>query len=256
MLAENQWQTAEQPAPLSTRSILARDGWAVLAATIATAAIELSAFFWARVLVGDLYATLGALAGGAVWVALASPVLAAGGKTWVSIMLRGGIIADASAVLLIVLWLVSPYVDLAAAAKIYCIYAASALLAVAAVSCARTTAGRYIAAVIAASAIMLAISTPFWVGGMLKAAGQDVRTALAAAAVRVNPFYSITAAVFDHAKFAWNEAKVLYDRVQEIQVYASASPRWYSAAAIHATLAALLAATNLVRGNSRNVRRS
>ena len=247
MSADDHTYAAETSGRLSTRRLLADDGWAVLAATAATVTLELAVLFLARACTGELYAVLAALAVGAVWIALACPVLAAGGKTWLSAMLRGGIVADASAVMLVVVWLSSPHVAFAAAVKIYCIYAASALLGIAAVSCARTTAARYAAAVAAAVAIMLALTTPFWVGGILKAAGPEAARTIAAAAVRVNPFYSVTAAVFETANFAWNEAPIMYTRIQQIHDYATAAPRWYSAPAIHATLAALLAATNLLR---------
>jgi len=209
-------------------------------------AVELGAFFAARPAVGNLHATLGALAIGAAWVAVTCPALAAGGKNWLAAMLRGGIVADASALSLLVIWLVSPCVTLLAAIEIYAIYAASALLGIAVVSCARTPAGRYAAAAIAAAAVMLTLATPFWMGGILKAAGQGTRPAIAAAAVRVNPFYSITAAVFDNTSFAWNEAKIMYGKIQQIQDYASAAPRWYSAAAVHGAAAAMLAAICLI----------
>ncbi len=232
------------------RRLLARDGWAVLAAAAATVAMQLGVYFAVRGEAGELPATLACLAAGAVWIALAAPILAAGGQSGLSSLLRGGIVADASAVTLIVLWLLSPHVVFVAAVKIYCIYAASALFGVAAVGCARTAAGKYTAAVIAAVVMMLALATPFWTGGILKAAAQQFRPAVAAVAVRVNPFYSITSAIFDKANFVWNEARIMYGSIQQIQDYATSAPRWYSSAAVHATLAAILAATNLLRAKS------
>jgi len=237
------------------RGALARDWRAMTAASAFTVAIQLSVFFLARPAAGERGAVLACLAAGAVWVALAGACLAAGGDNWLSMLLRGGIVADASAVSLLVVWLVSDCVGLRAAAEIYVIYAGSALLGVAAAAGGRTGFGRSAAAICAAVVMMLALAGPFWIGGILKAADHDTAKQIAAAAVRVNPFYSITAAVYEKTGFAWNEAKVMYDRVRQIQDYASASPRWYSAPAIHAAAAALLAAISLARRPRRPSRR-
>ena len=231
------------------REILARDAPAMLAAAIATIALLLGVFFLTRARTGEPNASLAALAAGAAWVALAGSVLAAGGRTWLPAVLRGGIVADASGVALVVIWLLSPHVTFVAAIKIYCIYTACALLGVAAVCCARTAAGKYAAAVLAAAAIMLVLASPFWAGGIVRAAGRNAGPAIAAAAVHANPFYSITAAVFEQTHFSWNTAPVMYNEVQQI---GSPAPRWYSAAAIHATAAVLLAAIALMRQPERS----
>jgi hypothetical protein len=236
------------PAPPSVlRETLARDGPAALAASLATVAVELGVYFAVRAATGELFGALACLAASAVWVAAAAPAFAADARGTLGALLRGGIVADASAVALIVLWVASPYVSLLAAVEVYLIYAAMALLAVAAVRAARSRTGRCAAAVLAAAAMMLALATPFWMGGLLRASAPPVRDWLLSAAVKVNGFYSITAAVFDRAHFVWDEARFMYGRVQQMHDYVAPSARWYSAAAVHAVAAALLAATHLVR---------
>ena len=163
-------------------------------------------------------------------------------------ILRGGIVADAVGIGLLVLWLASDQLTFAAAVKVYLIMAAETLVGVAAVCCARGASARRLAAVLAACGLALALATPFWIGGLLHAAGRQTAQLLAFLSVRVNPFYAVTAAVFDRIGFAWDQAPFMYARVQQINDYASASPTWHSTALIHLAASALLAGVALIRG--------
>jgi hypothetical protein len=236
------------PPPGMLRVLLARDGRAVVAAAAATLLVELGVYLLAG-LVGTATsrAPLAALAAATLWVALAGPVLAASARTSLSAVLRGGTVADASALALIVLWLSSADVTFLAAVKIYCALAAMALAAVAATRLARSGAGRYALAVAAAGTLVLGLASPFWIGGPMRAAGPRAAETLAAVAVYANPFYAITAAVSQEAGFVWHQADVLY-RWTRLGDYAAAPPAcWYASVVIHLAAALVLGALAAAR---------
>ncbi len=229
------------------RALWHRDGRAVLAAGGATLAIELAVFFLVRSAAGETFAALACLAAGTVWLALAAAPLGAGGGDWLSSLLRAGVLADASAITLVVLWTVSPAVSLRAAVEVYCVYLAMVLFAVAAVRCPKSHAGRYTAAVIAAVVMMLAVATPFWTGGLLRAVERPARRAVLAVAVRTNPFYAVVAALFDRTGFVWSEARTIYAEIHQINDPDLPSATWYGPAAVWLIVAGILATTHLFR---------
>lgn len=232
----------------SFRDVLARDGPAVLVAAAITLAVELGVFFLARAAGTDRRnAVLATLATVVLWVALAAPAFACSGRTTFSALLRGGIVADASAVALLVLWLATPYVTFLAAVEIYCILAAVALATAAAVLTVRPGTGRTVAAVVAASILVLALASPFWIGGLLQETHGEAKQAVVTWAVAANPFYSILSAVVDETAFVWHLAPVMY-RITRIGDYAAPPPiPWYSAVVVYGILALMLAATHLLR---------
>jgi len=229
------------------RRLMARDGRAVLLVLLLTVAAELGVYFSVRPATGEMLALLAALAATAVWIAIVSPAMAASAGSGLSALLRGGIVADASAVALLVLWAVCPFLSFVAAVKIYCIHAAMALFAVGAVRSARKPAGRHAAAAVTAAALMLALATPFWAGGAVHAAGQSTRRVLVSAAVYVNPFYATTDALFAETGFVWDEASFLYEHVQQLVDYAPPSPRWYAPILLLGGLAVVFSAVVLLR---------
>jgi hypothetical protein len=244
--------TAARAGAGGLRALVARDGRAVLLAFAATVAAGVGVFAAAR-LAGapQLQAALAALATTVLWVALAAPVLAASGADALAALLRGGCIADAAAVTLIVLWIACPQVTLLAAVKIYCVLAAMALLGVAASRLARSPAGRSAVALATSAALTVALASPFWVGGALEAAPQEAANQVAAAAVYLNPFYAVTAATAEQSRFVWHQASVLY-RITRIGDYAAAPPaHWYPCALVHAGVAVLLAAVAALRHRRR-----
>ena len=217
----------------------------LLAAAAVTIGLELGAFGLILACGGSrLGAVLASLAVMVSWTALSPAVLAAGGRSGLSALLRGGIVADASAVTLVVLWLATPAVTLLAAVKVYCTLVAMAIAAVAAVRCARTEFGRYALAVVVAAGLMAAVTTPFWTGGLLLAANAPARQTAASLAVWLNPFYCVTVAIVQEARFVWHQAPVMY-HITRIGDYAAAPPAlWYTSAAACAALAAVLAGAN------------
>lgn len=235
--------TGNASRPSGFRRVLACDGLAVLTASAVTIAVELGVYA-AAVLAGSgrAQAVLATLAVTVVWLALAAPALSASGADAIGALLRGGCIADASAVTLIVLWLSSPQVALPAAMRIYCILAAMALLAVALSCLARRAPGKSALAVATAGGFLIALASPWWVGGALRAAPQETAEKIVAAGVYINPFYAVTAAMSDSSRFVWHEAAAMY-RITRIGDYAAA-PRavWWASAALHCAAGLVAAA--------------
>lgn len=262
------------------RDLLRRDGRPALAAALATMAVELGVFLGAVACgIDGRQSVMASLAAGVVWVSLAAPAMAAGSNTGLGALLRGGIVADASAVLLIVLWLATPYVSFLAAVKIYCIYAALALAGIAAVRCARAPSARFTLAAVAAIAFMTALASPFWAGGAVHAAeasgsviarsvffisaaaspswpgppppttGRIDSAIVTSTVVHANPFYCIWSVLADRMPYAWHQAPVMY-RITYLGNYAAvpAAP-WYAAVRIYIYVAGILAVTNLLRRN-------
>jgi len=232
----------------------------MLAAAVATIAVELGAYLLARFGgASQRDATLSVLAMSVLWIALAGPVLAAGGTEAFSALLRGCVVADASLITLVVLWVSAgapppprgPCVTLLGVVKIYCTYVAVSLAGVAAARCGRREAGRYVGAVIAAILFFVALASPFWIGGSLQAAQGPLRRWIITAAVDLNPFYSVTSAIVDQAHFVWHQAPVMY-RFTRIGDFAAPPPvPWYAAAVVYGLLAGMLGATHLIRRGNR-----
>lgn len=230
------------------RRLLSRDGLAALLVTAATLGVELGTFLLARRFgVPVREAVLATLATMAVWVALSVPAMAASGSTAMGALLRGGIVADTSAVTLIVLCIVTPFVTVLAALKIYCILATVTLACVAAVRCVRSHRARCAAAVVTAALLCVATATPFWTGGLLEAGSHATRQAAVGYAVAVNPLYSIFAAVVEQTGFIWHVAPRLYEVTRIGDAVAPPPPEWYSAAVVYGLLACILVATHLLR---------
>ena len=126
----------QPPRGESLGGILRRDAAALVSATAGTVLVGCGVYVLGRgVGSGRAFSCLAALAALACWTALAAPVLAAGGRGWLSRVLRGGIVADAGGVALALLCLAAgPCLTLLAAVEIYCVLGAMALASVAAVS--------------------------------------------------------------------------------------------------------------------------
>jgi len=244
------------------RILLRRNGWAMGALAVATLVVELGVYFGARLLaIGPGASLLAALAAAAVWTALAAPAGAAGGTSRLDALFRGGTVADASAVSLVVLWLVVPHnsrnvplIGFPAVMKIYCTLAAMALLAVAVVVCARSKAGRHILAVAVAVAFMVLLSSLFWAGAPLAATdGADQRMRMASALLWTNPFSSIAVTVAPSTGFDWVRRGLMYN-VTPIRDIPTSSVPWYAAAVCYLCLAGMAtAAGTLLRRNRQTV---
>jgi len=244
-VSESDQSAVETPEPGSIRALLARNGWAMGGIAVVTILVEAGTYAAGRVIgIGPLSSALAALAGATVWTALVAPVAAAGGRDWLDALLRGGVVADASAVVLLALWLIArngqtgePYVTFLAAVKIYCTLAAMALLSVAVVTCGRSVAGRHILAVALTVVFVLLLTSLLWAGvPMAMVDGPAARARVAGAALWVNPFCSVTAATIAETNFTWYRYGWMYNHTPVVN-YPKADPPWYAA-----TLSCLCAA--------------
>jgi hypothetical protein len=94
---------------------------------------------------------------------------------------------------------------------------------------------------------LTALVSPFWIGGALRAAPEDWAGRIAAAGVYVNPFYAVTGALAESAKFIWHQAPVLY-RITRLGDYAPApAPAWYAPVPLFSAAAAILIAAAMLR---------
>jgi hypothetical protein len=230
----------------------------MVAATAATLAVQVGVYALAMARgVPPRKATIGVLAAATVWVCLTAPILAAAGRGAVSMLLRGGIVVDASAVALLAVWILNrvappPPSRLALSflglLEIYVVLAAVALAGIGAVACARSDAGRYTVATLAAVFLLAAAATPFWVGGLLAAAEPEARRHGVRWAVHANPFYSVAAAVNPETEFIWHQKGLMYDRITRLGSDQPAPPvSWYAAAWRYALVAGVLTAVAWAR---------
>ena len=189
-----------------------------------------------------------------VWVALASAIFSAGPRSTMSGLLRGGSVADATAVLLVVLWLCTPEVTFLSAVKLYCIYASVALCSIAAARCASSLRFRYLWAA-AGSAFLAALQGGlFWLPGLLQFLPADCRPAIAGMGLRANPLYGAFSAIADKSGFVWHYAEVMY-RITPLGEDIAVPPvQWYEPMAVHLAIAGILAASWLLRGQSSRAR--
>jgi hypothetical protein len=254
-------EDSSRPAPTGSaiRQLLKRDGWAMLAGAVATIALELGVYGLARRSgAGPLACLVSFLGVTTVWVAIAGPAMATGGRTLWGVLLRGAVPADASGVSLLILCATSPLVTLAGAVKAYCVLAGMALLGMAAVACAASRTGRYAWAVVVVVMLALAVSTPFWTGGLLAAHSGDQARPVVTGSVYVNPFYGVTAAFVDspESRFVWHQWNAGPGLVYDLSALRDKGPPpvlWYPPAIVLVGLAGLWAAAGLALRRLRRV---
>ena len=194
----------------------------------ATAVVETAVYVGARgVGASNRGAVLATLTVALVWTALATPLLAAGARRGFDMLLRGGVIPDTTALVLVGLWLACPQMSFISAAKVYLIVVSMALAGIAAVGCLRSAKGRLIAGMIVSGVLILALATPFWGNGLLIALDGSSRQAAATGLVAVNPVFSLAAATARDLRLVWNEAPIMY----RLTVFGQTVPvpvvRWY-----------------------------
>ncbi|MFP4054379.1 MAG: hypothetical protein ACLFV7_11025 [Phycisphaerae bacterium] len=203
---------AEQPAVAGLPG-WRRHVWPIVAIVAATVALLLGIYLAALTRQATRRsASLAAVATAAVWTALAAPIVAAGAKSWLGALLRGGAVADASLIALLVLWLHTPSdpgagVPFVAVWKMYCMLAVVALAGAAVTRLGTSEARRYALGVLAAGVGLALLATPFWVEGILQDSRYQQAYRTAALAQWWNPFYSLAAAM----DFSWNYASRMYN---------------------------------------------
>ena len=220
----------------------------VLAVAGGTALLELGVYFLADAAgATERRAVLAVLAAATVWVSLAVAPLAAGPRAGLDGLLRGGIVADTSGLVLLVLWLMRTPLTFPAAVKVYCILASMALAAVTVVRLGRTRHGRACLAGITATLMMLAVSTPFWANGLMVSLDGPARTRAVAWCVRANPFFAVADATASSLDLVWHEAPRLYAITELGDRVAAPRVHWVAYVVVMLIVAGIALAARLVR---------
>jgi hypothetical protein len=232
---------------LSLGSFLRRDAWSLIAAAMATWAVELGTW---GVALGVGMSPAGALlalsATATLWVALAAPGWACGGHGPLSALLRAGTVADASGVSLLVGWWLAREhggPDLLAVAAVYGVLVSMTLAATALVLVPASRRWRPAWAAAAGCLLWVLLTTPLWVNGLLDVVAFERAVRWATLAKRVNPFFGVSAAL----GVFWENESLMY-RVTVIgEDVPTDGLRWYDPAWRMAALAGLAGAIAAVR---------
>lgn len=218
------------------RRLLRNDGWAVLVIAAATIFVELGAY-WLSISMGTSAgrALVATMAVAVLWLAIAGPAAAAWGKGAWSSLMRCGAVADASGIVLIILWIVATdengraRLNFLTVVEMYCVLASMAILAMALVCMFHSPAGKAAMALIASACMFIAMASPFWAGWWLT--GDDPRANQNAATwlVAVNPFFAILTCLNDirASAFDWLTSDVMYQITRMSDYVAPRRVPWY-----------------------------
>ena len=192
------------------RRVWARDGVAVCVAAAMTIVVEVGLWALLRAKgVSPDRAVLTTLAAMSLWVPVAASAWAVGGATVGSCLLRGGEMADASAVALIVFWLTGA-ISFVAAAKLYCIFMAVAILASAIVSLSCRVERRVILVGVATVVCLLLLASPVWLAGPAGVMPESPLRSLTVWSATLNPFFAVADAISADIPFVWTDRPVMY----------------------------------------------
>lgn len=240
--------SAARSALLDRRFLRRRDGKTMLLAAGGTILLELGVFFLVRRLGRPVYeAVVVFLAMASLWLSLASPALAASGRGILSSLLRGGIVADATGLCVLILWLATPCVRFWGAIQIYCLAWSMALVGIAAVWIARKPVGRLIACVTTAMLFALALTSLLWLGAWIGPAPGSWDTSLATWAVGINPFCAMTGVVARDVHFVWHEWGRMYTWTPVGEYAMPAPTEWYETCLLYLTLVVGFVCITLLR---------
>ncbi len=255
---------ADREAPGSLRALLVEQG-PTLAGSLAAGLLATVGLYRLarRHGLGPASGLLAALAGACLWVALSAGPLAAAGPGPLRSLLRGGAQADACGLGLAIVWLLARRADPPLAVTwssllaCYAVLVSMALLAVAAVCCAKGWTGRLCLAALATTALVALCATPFWTAGLVEHAQAGQTDRIARLAVEWNPFYAVTAAVIEPVGFIWHQdGPLMYQRIARIGPDVPAPPlRWWPGPLRLSAAAGCLGLVALVRTKLRRRRR-
>jgi hypothetical protein len=192
------------------RHVWALDGGAVCAAALLTVIVELGT--WGALRLMGLPAdrvVLATLAMMVAWVPIAAAAWAVGATGLARCCLRGGEMADASGVALIVFWATGA-ISFVGAVKLYCILMAVALFACAIVSLSRQINRRVILAGMASVISMVMLASPVWLSGPASTMSQETARPVTVWAVRANAYFAATEAIADRIDFVWIDSGLMY----------------------------------------------
>ncbi len=214
---------------------------AVLTIMIVTILVELGTF-----IVGRCYGSsfgnslLGALGVSVLWCAIAPGAVSVTGRGLMSTFVRGGIVADSTAISMLVLWIIGygqpGGLNFLGVMKIYCICVPLVLVSVGCVAIVKTPVGRSVAALIAVVFLTLALASPLLINPWIVDGGSAGET-LGSWAVRVNPFFAVCDAVVMQTGFIWRQGELMYEWSQLGEAVIPPPVEWYQTALLYAGIA-------------------
>ena len=239
----------------SAQSGAARGGWrefvrgnlvAVTFAVLSTVAVQLGVLLSARRSLGEPGATALTLGASLLWLMIAAPILSATGRTAFEGVCRGGAVADASLVVVIVL-AAGEGLSAAGAVKIYLVWAGVALAGSATARMAGSARMRRVAASAAVLAGVILAAAPFWANGAILATRSPSRERLASLSAGVSGAY-VTFMCMDDVDVVWTEKPILYGHTVLGRDVQFAPPAWWATAAGYgAASAAILCGPAFIR---------
>lgn len=201
--------------------------------------MQLAIFAAASAAMASPASDMAALLGSLLWLVLAAPIFAAGGRCLLDGMVRAGAVIDAGIVVLVVLAASGGAVGPLAAVKIYLLWCAVALTECAVTQQAAAPRKRFILGIVAATAVLITAAGPFWTNAIVQSAEGPWANRMALAVTASNPVYA-TVATVPQAKFVWNEMPILYELTVLGRDVAIRTCPWYATAIGYAVVALLL----------------
>ena len=206
-----------------------------------TILVELGSFIVGRFYGASFdHSLLAALGVSVLWCVISPGAISTGGRGLMWTFVRGGIIADSTAVSMLVLWIIgygaSGGIDFLGVVKIYCICVPLVLVSVGCVAIAKTPVGRAAAALIAVFLLSLALASPLLVNPWIVDGGPYAET-LGSWAVRINPFFAVCDAVVMQTGFIWRQGELMYEWSQLGEAVIPPPVEWYQTALLYAGIA-------------------
>ena len=183
----------------------------------------------------------------ALWIVVAAPIFAAGGRGLADGLLRGGSVADTGAVVLIVLAAGGDAIALSGAVGLYLIWLSIALAESAVVALARRPTSRHVVAAVAAVLVLAISAAPFWANAAVLALRGPWRLWACRAIVAANPVFATSQCLTDQVEFVWNERPILYEHGVLGRDVPRPAVGWHVTAIAYALAAAAAAALAVIR---------
>ena len=190
-------------------------------------------------------AVLATLAMMVVWVPIAAAAWATGATGLGRCCLRGGEMADASAIALIMFWLTGA-ISFVGAVKLYCILMVVALFACAIVSLSRCVRRRVVLAGVASVISVVMLASPVWLSGPANTMSQETVRPLTVWAVRANAYFATTEAIADRINFVWIDSGLMYRLTPLGDHLALPRAEWYWPIVIFLPSAAIIGAIGVL----------
>ncbi len=217
----------------NVRSLWHRNSRAIISAVVVTVVVEVGAYIIFRIIPSAVGSVVPALLVSLLWILISSPIFSAGGGTLLDGLIRGGAVADATGVLLIILAVAQKEVTVMGAVKIYLIVCSIVVLESLVVRLGRGGNSRHILAGVIILLMVAVTAGPFWTNGIILSVprGQGQRIAFFVRAA--NPVFATTDCLAGQQGFVWNERPVLYDYSVLGRDVPSQPVPWYITCAIY-----------------------